>query len=206
MRRERITLTCAQCNQPFEVIPFYAEINRFCARACYHAWRAANNVHRIPVEDRFWGKVDKHGPIPVHCPDLGRCWVWTSKNVVGGYGRFHVSRTRRGVLAHRYAYELAHGGIDAPLDCCHKCDNTLCVNPAHLFLGTTSDNMTDAVKKGRKVPPRGFRLTADDVHCIIALREQGVGPAELARRYHVSSGCISGIFRGTSWRHVTGLT
>ena len=35
------------------------------------------------------------------------------------------------------------------LDCCHTCDTPACVNPEHLFVGTRSDNMKDAGKKGR---------------------------------------------------------
>lgn len=103
------------------------------------------------VAARFWAKVDKNGPVPAHCPELGPCWLWTRATDRRGYGRFGIGPAAncRMFGAHRVAMALT--GTIPPDDLfgCHHCDNPPCCNPAHLFLGTCADNCADMVAKGR---------------------------------------------------------
>lgn len=68
-----------------------------------------------------------------------------------GYGQFKALGQHR---AHRVSWLLNKGEISGNLHVLHKCDNRLCVNPAHLFLGTNHDNVKDMWSKGRaSMPP-----------------------------------------------------
>jgi hypothetical protein len=90
--------------------------------------------------------------------DSNGCWVW-QRCASSGYGQY------RGRRVHRYSYELANGPILDGLHVCHACDNKLCVNPSHLWLGTHQDNMRDAVEKGIMLRPHcknGHELTAEN--------------------------------------------
>ena len=87
--------------------------------------------------ESFWSRVDKSGD----------CWIWTGATR-DGYGVIR-RRLAPDSGAHRVAWELTIGPIGPGLNVCHHCDVPLCVRPDHLFLGTQSDNLQDASRKGR---------------------------------------------------------
>ncbi|AIS95347.1 HNH endonuclease family protein [Burkholderia thailandensis MSMB59] len=144
------------------------------------------------------------------------CIEWTGVTVKSNgseahrYGRYTVGGKKH--LAHRFAYERAHGPIPAGLMVLHRCDNTRCCNVDHLFLGTHLDNMADMRAKGRgnkKRPPvwsgsRASRakLTDADIQEIRTARAEGVTTIELARRFKVHTSVISRAARGVSYSNV----
>lgn len=76
------------------------------------------------------------------------CWEWQRALTKSGYGVASVNR--KYIRAHRLAYLAFIGEIPFGKLVCHKCDNTKCCNPDHLFLGTNYENTQDMIKKGRR--------------------------------------------------------
>lgn len=137
------------------------------------------------------------------------CWLWTGTKDGGGYGvLFWGPHGRKHKGAHRVSY-AAFVADPGALHVCHRCDNPSCVNPAHLFLGTPSENHRDKVAKGRANTPRGERtggakLTDECVLAIVRRLEAGDRQADIANDYGVTAPVISYISTGKAWGHVTG--
>lgn len=139
------------------------------------------------------------------------CWLWTGGTNDHGYGQLRINGEC--FYVHRLAYSVLVGPIPDELQACHTCDTPLCCNPAHIFIGTTTDNMRDMSAKGRAykggVPPpapsgelhHGAKLTTDAVREIRALK--GAEPTKrIAKRYRVDDKTIRSIMRGESWKHL----
>lgn len=160
--------------------------------------------HDLSPAERFWSKVNRRGP--------DECWEWTAKHRNSGYGVISVGgRGGRMWLAHRYSWYLTNGPIPKMKGAHgavvrHKCDNRLCVNPAHLEIGTQADNVRDMDRRGGRVnkPPRGSRhgnakFTEDDV---LYMRASHKSNDQIAREFDCNPGTVKNIRARRSWKHI----
>lgn len=96
---------------------------------------------KLSLKERFDNNV-------FHSPD--GCHYWTGATMNRGYGIIYFNNDT--LFAHRVSY-LLHIKDPGELCVCHHCDNRLCVNPDHFFLGTIADNNRDRHRKGRTIIP-----------------------------------------------------
>ncbi len=154
--------------------------------------------HRPDAVARFWAKVDKGSS--------NECWLWRG----GKRGKYGLALDRKQrVAAHRLAYQLTHGPIPAGMCVCHSCDTCLCVNPAHLWLGTHQENLKDMTRKGRhsgvttgRLPQK---LTPNEVDHIRQLLGQHIPQRTIALQFGVSQPMISHINKNINWTEETYL-
>jgi hypothetical protein len=93
----------------------------------------------MSLPDRFWAKVNRDGPAPIHRPELGSCWLWIAGSSQNGYGLFWWDGSMK--YAHRVAFEQLVGSVPAGLDLDHLCRVRDCVRPAHLEPVTRRENL-----------------------------------------------------------------
>ena len=148
------------------------------------------------MEQRFLSKVNK----------TDTCWLWTANKNEDGYGAFYFNKKDR--KAHRVAYELWNGEIPADMCVRHTCDEPSCVNPAHLLVGTHTENMRDKVERGRQRtnPPLGenhklSKITDDEVREIRVLRGF-YSQTELGKMYNISKSQVYRIYHKKNWKHI----
>lgn len=157
----------------------------------------------VPLYKRFPTMRDKIEAFSTPVTDSG-CWIWLGTVGSNGYGV--IARKRVPIGVHRLSYEAFCGPIPAGSLVCHKCDQPLCVNPTHLFLGTHKDNTDDKCRKGRQrwnlnlgAARYGAKLTEDQVRAIRASPKRN---KDIAADYGLAANSISNIRSRKLWRHI----
>jgi hypothetical protein len=158
------------------------------------------------LDEAFWARFEKK----IEPDPISGCLNWTGANF-RGYGRIGLGSSKV-VAAHRVAYERKFGAIPDGNYVCHKCDNTRCVNPDHLFVGSQADNIRDMVAKGRNFTNKNgvnfgtrgtkncfSKLTENDVRRIKAdVRPQRV----IAKSFRVNQSVVSKVKSNKAWAWV----
>lgn len=144
------------------------------------------------------------------------CWEVAGRT--GEYAR--ISIKDRDYKLSRVAWELFTGKrIRSPkIMVCHTCDNTLCVNPAHFFLGRSSDNQLDAVRKRRHGifthrdrlvkfgESNAFSILNNrDVLRIVRLIKRGKSQRQIAKQMGIAQRTVCDINIGRTWSEITGI-
>jgi len=141
--------------------------------------------------DRFWNKVRK-------LPGSDSCWIWIAGKDRYGYGQFKLDgKVKR---AHQVSWKLQQGSWAPYL--CHTCDNRACVNPAHLYPGTSQSNMDDKYNRGRA----GHPVKYSD-HLVRRIRREyatRLSSDAIARKYDIPKATVLDILNGKTRRAAGG--
>ena len=166
---------------------------------------------KVKHKTRFLLQVEicKHG---IRCKEC--CWLWQGTRYGNGYGCFHIegsgsNGTSLQLGAHICMYQFKYGRIknrkSKRLEVCHTCDNPLCCNFYHLFVGTRKQNVQDMIEKGRgiigEVNPNA-RLNEFDVKEVFTLRQSGMLLREIADKKCISVSHVCNILKSKKWGHI----
>ena len=146
---------------------------------------------------RFWEKVNKN--------NQDQCWAWVGglRSQKDKYGSIKINS--KAYLPHRISWIIHNKVIPDGLCILHKCDNRLCVNPDHLFLGTRQINTQDMVHKNRQasgVRSGNVKLNEEQVLEIRDLRKNGITKKEIAKKYNICTRTVWRITKGDGWSSV----
>ena len=124
------------------------------------------------------------------------CWIWTGNSEVAGYGRLTVDG--KIMKAHRAMYIAIHGEVPKGKIICHKCDVPACINPAHLYAGTLTDNLNDAYARGQRNKCENSSIPAEIIKQIRSLKHSGESDKNISMITGVSRSHVNKVVRNVT--------
>jgi DNA-binding Xre family transcriptional regulator len=153
-------------------------------------------IHKLSVKERIESRI----------VSKDNCWLTAYTH---SKGRPEISINGKSHILSRVVYEVYKGKHPGNLFVCHSCDNPLCINPDHLWLGTAADNRLDCKKKNRQAKGSTMgnsKLTevqVSEIRDLLAKKE--FSHKQIGQRFGVSGRTVSSINAGTTWTHVEGI-
>lgn len=187
----KVEAICIQCGCTFLVRKYQLKTGagKFCSHSCY----MKSKDQTIPIEERFWSKVD------IKSDD--DCWNFLGFKNSDGYGRIGTSGNKT-EGSHRIAFRLSKGGIPKGSVVMHTCDNPSCCNPHHLILGSQNDNIQDMIQKKRFVKYSKIKASKFTEEEIKEIRDKYTGmrgeKIQLSKEYKCSPTTITNILNDWS--------
>lgn len=171
-----------QCECGNKIITTRSNLIQNHTKSCGCILSPPENQYEIMQKERFLRFVRK----------TESCWIWLGSIDKQGYGCFN-DRSKT-VKAHRWAYKLFKGTLIGGPQVCHTCDNPICVNPDHLYLGNPLQNMQDLKDRNRWGVPRK-RYSDLQIEACLCLYNSGFSSHEISELLKIS---VSGVLN-----HVT---
>lgn len=207
-------LICETCGVKFSFYQMKGRpIPRFCSYRCrgHTGFKPGGEVRLANLSeeekfDRYKASFDKN------VIRKEGCWDWKGAVAKGGYPVMSCKKILGPDRGHRASWIIHKGPIPEGKCVCHHCDNPICTNPEHLWIGTSKENNDDKVKKCRQsmLPPPhkvgsengASKLKEEQIKEIRLLLEKCETSREIGRQYGVSKTTILRIKNGTHWKHV----
>lgn len=131
------------------------------------------------------------------------CWEWRVTKPASTTGYATMSISGKSYNLHRVSFEIYSGRELQPGECVlHRCDNRLCINPDHLFVGSKGDNNRDRMVKGRSAVGERCHLSTLTEEQVIEIHDTPGSYRGLARIYGLNKGTIKQIKTEVTWRHL----